>query len=171
MESHLGAWYIVTMARIKNRFDLETIDRLTNKVPSGCWEFNMSPMTTGYGYVRVEGRPWLLHRLSWHLHYGPIPDGLYVCHKCDNKLCCNPEHLFIGTAADNTNDARQKGRMLQGFPDWATKKRRIKKLTDDQVRDIRSRRISQTEFSKLYEISMGQICKITHGKAKTLVKD
>lgn len=77
---------------------------------SGCWDFKGAINATGYGVVGFNGKVMQAHRLSWFLHNGEIPDGLLVCHRCDNRRCCNPDHLFIGTHKDNTQDMILKGR-------------------------------------------------------------
>lgn len=78
----------------------------------GCWGWS-GATTSGYGVLtrgrRGEGFV-LAHRLSWELHRGPIPDGLFVLHKCDVPECSNPDHLFLGTQTDNMSDCRKKGR-------------------------------------------------------------
>ena len=81
----------------------------------GCWGWGNSSNNKGYGTVNVkknDGRwvPFLAHRLSWIIHNGPIPDGLEVCHHCDNPVCTNPEHLFLGTHKENFSDQSKKGR-------------------------------------------------------------
>jgi hypothetical protein len=83
------------------------------KWPGGCWEWKGQIGHGGYGRLFAGGRsreskP--AHRVSWELHYGPIPPDLFVCHHCDNPKCVRPSHLFIGTAADNVHDSMAKGR-------------------------------------------------------------
>jgi len=73
---------------------------------SDCWEWLASTHKDGYGRFRNG----LAHRVSWKLSKGEIPQGMYVCHRCDNPLCCNPSHLFLGTQADNMSDMVNKGR-------------------------------------------------------------
>ena len=85
--------------------------QLTRQGIDGCVEWPRGRSRSGYGQLRSEDRtPWLAHRLAWTLTNGPIPDGLLVCHRCDNPPCVNPEHLFLGTHVDNMRDMVQKGR-------------------------------------------------------------
>lgn len=78
---------------------------------TGCWFWTGSVNTiTGYGRCRIDARTSTAHRLSYRLAYGPVPDGLSVCHHCDTRLCVRPDHLFVGTTADNLRDMVLKGR-------------------------------------------------------------
>jgi hypothetical protein len=99
------------------------------KKTDGCWEWQAGRYSNGYGLIYDGGRPLRTHRLAWELAHGPIPEGMYVCHHCDNPPCCRPDHLFLGTSADNAADAWTKGRRRKGNA----------KMTEEQVRELRRR--------------------------------
>lgn len=88
-------------------------DRFWAKVRTGdkCWEWVGAIADTGYGIFTVSTKIHVsTHRFSYQLHYGTIPDGLWVLHRCDNRRCVRPDHLFLGTALDNVRDMDKKGR-------------------------------------------------------------
>jgi len=85
------------------------------KNSNGCWVWNLGKYKDGYGAVRHLGMLAKVHRLAYELWNGTIPEGLLVCHHSDNPPCCNPEHLFLGTVADNNADKVRKGRQRNGY--------------------------------------------------------
>lgn len=78
--------------------------------PDECWPWTGSKQRKGYGTVNRFKRQWVAHRFAWEMMNGPIPEGMLVCHKCDNPPCCNPAHLFLGTNKENLMDCVAKGR-------------------------------------------------------------
>ncbi len=90
-----------------------------------CWDFNGTIKNDGYPRIKVGKRPVSAHRASYYLHKGLIPEGMLVCHKCDNPKCINPLHLFLGTVRDNTIDALNKGRLETGAKGFKEFRKRV----------------------------------------------
>lgn len=128
----------------------------THLVPepmSGCWLWPRSVDASGYGKVGVPGGGWdRAHRLSYQVHVGPIPPGLFVLHKCDTPACANPDHLYAGTKSENAWDRERRGRGNHPSGDdhaarripgmHAGTKNGRSKLTPELVRELRSMRAS-----------------------------
>lgn len=112
---------------------------------TGCWEWQRGLFSTGYGQISVKGVGRLAHIVSYETFVGSIPDGLFVLHKCDNPICINPEHLFLGTNQDNMTDMVNKGRSARG------ERNRHAKLTVDQVLEIKQRLLNGEDTIKISE--------------------
>lgn len=100
--------------------------------PSDCWEWQAFKLRGGYGKFQHSKRSLLAHRVALQIRIGPIPEGMLACHICDNRSCCNPDHLFVGSYADNRRDCNSKGRHAHG------EKSPSAKLTAEQVCQIRA---------------------------------
>ena len=82
------------------------------RMPNGCLEWTEDTYRRGYGRISFNGKSVRTHRLAWELANGPIPEGIYICHRCDNPPCCDVTHLFMGTPAENHADMITKGRYV-----------------------------------------------------------
>lgn len=145
-------------------------DRAATK---GCWPWLGYRQSGGYGQIYIKGKWYLAHRMSWVAHNGSIPEGQLVLHKCDRPACVNPDHLFLGSHADNAADCRAKGRAYIQQPghNFAfTRKSRVNKLTDKQVRYIRASSLKLRELAATFNVSMSTISNTRRGKRKQLIK-
>ncbi len=127
-----------------------------------CWEWMPHCTQYGYGQTRWFGEQMLSHRISWELTYGVIQDGLFVLHKCDNRRCVNPEHLFLGIHQDNIDDKMRKERQAKGETHYKVK------LTKEQVIEIRKRyaagNISHRDLATEYHVWKSTISVILNRK-------
>ena len=128
-------------------------------MPSGCWEWQDS-LINGYGRFKLECKFNMSHRVSYEIHYGPIPSGMHVLHKCDNRKCVNPDHLFIGTNYDNVKDKVAKNRQSRIFGN----KNINSKLTEQAVLEIRNSNETQENLAKKYNIHHTTIGRIKNRK-------
>lgn len=127
-----------------------------------CWEWTAGRMKQGYGSVWFNHKKTLSHIVAWELTNGSIPDGYNICHKCDNKICCNPEHLFCGTQKQNIQDAISKGRFIAGEIVGTSK------FTWDIIRQVRAlytgKRGNQIALCRQFGISPAEMHNIVHKK-------
>ena len=153
---------------IANQYGDTVDERFWSKVdrrgPDDCWEWQAGRHTLGYGAFRINGQQKRAHRFAWEITHGPIPDGLLVCHECDNPPCCNPSHLFLGTVSDNTQDAANKGRLY----DASGSRNGHAKLSEENVRDIRRMLAidgrSTHDVAVLFNVSTATVRGIMRGK-------
>ena len=126
-----------------------------------CWEWTSST-NYGYGMMNVNKKTWRAHRLSWEFHNGPIPNGMCVLHRCDNRPCVNPAHLFLGTNQDNNKDkvSKRRHRFGQSHP--------LAKISKDQAMSIRNDPRPGVEISAAYGLSKQQVSAIRVGRRWSL---
>lgn len=133
-----------------------------------CWNWTGYIPPNSYGSIRIPGperRQERAHRVSYVLHKGSIPEGLYVLHRCDNMACVNPAHLFLGTQSDNIRDAKQKGRLPRGenHPDCSVSEITVKAIRADYASGNRSKR----KLSEKYGVNVRNVVNIIYRKSWT----
>ena len=121
---------------------------------TGCRLWNGGTYRGGYGQLNWQGRPRKAHRLAWEAAYGAPPAHLHVCHTCDQPACINPEHLFLGSIADNMADKVSKGRQERG------ESHGLAKFTDENIRAIRGDGRLQWEIAEDYGVQQSAISRI-----------
>jgi hypothetical protein len=152
----------------------QSIDRFWERVQKGdgCWLWTGSISDTGYGKACIgHQRTMNAHRLSYVLTFGNIPDDMFVCYKCDNRQCVNPNHLFLGTPTANVHDMDQKGRRIT--PSKLGEKNPAAKITFEIAEKIRAeysqKNLTMTQIGQKYGITGAQvnhIVKFVHWRHK-----
>lgn len=129
--------------------------------PGSCWVWIAGKGIGGYGRIRIGTKTHYTHRVSFELHCGPIPKGLHVLHRCDNASCVNPDHLFLGTHAENMADRDAKGRQARQTGSTNA----LAKLNEADVLKIRAAKGRlQRELAAEYGVSRGHISFIRTGQ-------
>jgi hypothetical protein len=133
---------------------LERFELRVDKKETGCWDWRGYRNNYGYGAIVKKGKLVGTHRISWELYRGPIPENMCVCHKCDNRSCVNPDHLFLGTIRENNIDMLNKGRNVRG------ERLHTSKLTPDDVIKIRSAQKTARQLAIQFGVTKSAIDKI-----------
>ena len=152
------------LAQIKLVFDKYVI-----KNDDYCWGWSGLISNKGYSSINIRGAKTGAHRASWMIHNGHIPDGIFVCHRCNNRSCTNPNHLFLGTHQDNMDDMIKKGRtkILRGEDcPWTN----LDNKTVSRIKADLKKNIPNKYIIKIYGISKGVLDKIKSGKSWRHVK-
>ena len=142
--------------------------------PDDCWNWTGSSDrgNVTYGVMKIDARKVMAHRLSYELAFGKIPDGMCVCHKCDNGLCVNPSHLFAGTVGDNNRDRHAKGRDASGektHPDgWSNRKLSWETINGIFETKRNNPSVSQRDLANLFSVGKSTVHEILAGKRKYL---
>lgn len=124
------------------------------KKSSGCWNWAANRKLDGYGRFWFLGKARRAHRVSYQISVAPIPRWLHVLHKCDNRACVNPKHLWLGTNADNMGDMKKKGRVARG------EKQRLAKLTNTKVIAMRADKRMLREIAEEYRVCESNVSRI-----------
>lgn len=129
----------------------------------GCWLWRGYVYPSGYGGTEIQGRPVYAHRLSWALHFGPIPEGMQVLHECDTPRCVRPGYLFLGSQQDNIADMLQKGRGVAP-PVMRGEKNPKATFSDGDVCRLRSLakdgRLTQRQLAARFGVSQSTVWRI-----------
>lgn len=130
---------------------------------TGCIVWTGSTVARGYGNIRIDGTMQRTHRVAYKIYIGDIPDGMSVLHRCDNPPCINPNHLFVGTTQDNSDDMLSKGRgvFMRGEQHGCAK------LTRKTVRQIKRGTMGQRKIAAKYGISQTHVGRILRGESWT----
>jgi hypothetical protein len=128
-----------------------------------CWLWRGSSFWDGYGQVTSGGKLRRAHRVAWEKANGDIPPGMFVCHTCDVPLCCRPDHLFLGTPADNSRDMVEKGRSAPTAGEL-NPNCKLSWSKVDEIRVLHRDRTPMKDLSRQFGVSVSTLEKICGGK-------
>lgn len=131
----------------------------------GCWEWNAALKPNGYGWFCLDGKAISAHKMAWILSFGQIPQGKNVCHRCDNRKCVRPDHLWLGTQSENLTDMWRKGRGVSKPNPQSGEKHYRAKLNLSAVKLIREKRgiMSQRALAKQLGVSQRTVYEAQNG--------
>lgn len=127
-----------------------------------CWLWTGPLINAGYGKFKVESRTRSAHRFSYELRHGPIPEGMIICHTCDNPPCVNPDHLFLGTNKDNSRDMVAKNRAARLRGERANG---VKLTTEDvlEIRRLRKAGVACEEVARQFSLTKAHVWRVAQG--------
>lgn len=155
----MDARTILKPVRFLKQADTQNLD------PDTCWIWTGAVNSNGYGRFIDKNRHVLAHRVSHELFVGPIPNGMNVCHSCDNRLCVNPHHLWLGSQSENLRDAFRKGRHSQ--PDTCGERngnRRLSQSDVDRIRAMHAGGQRKYRIAETYGVSPSTVADIINHK-------
>jgi hypothetical protein len=147
------------------KFLLKFWAKINIKNNDDCWNW-LGYLNSGYGVIGYEGKDYKAHRIAYMITYQieNLPSNIFCCHVCDNRKCCNPNHIFLGTSADNVHDMENKGRSKH--PNGS--KNGMAKISEENALEIRrlyaTGQYNFSQLSKLYPINDWMIASIIYGK-------
>lgn len=145
--------------RTKKRF----IAKVNKDTESGCWEWTAGCDREGYGLFKYKRATRRASRISWILYRGEIPNDLWILHKCDNRLCVKPSHLFLGTPSDNSLDREKKGRGR----DLVGENNGYSKLNDAtvlQIRSLKASGVKQKDIAEQFGVTASTVSVVVNRK-------
>lgn len=147
----------------KDRFTENFIKDRVNINEKGCWIWKCAKHKQGYGNIRFNEKTCLAHRVSWIIFKGEIPEGIKVCHYCDEPSCVNPAHLFLGTQFDNVTDCINKGRFTRNIP--KTRRNKLNWFQVQEIKKLHSKGMKRKELEIKFQVGQTCIAKILTGKS------
>jgi hypothetical protein len=139
-------------------------DKVSKSGEDDCWVFTGCKSIGGYGFFTINGNNVLAHRMAYKLTFGEIPYGKLVCHTCDNRICVNPKHLFVGDYSMNNQDCWNKGR----HPPTSGKFHGRAKLTENKAVEIvslyKNGNVTQRVLGKMFGVGATTVCDIVNGR-------